>query len=94
MSTGFSYWLGGLYPGVSWLWIYAGKNVTLIPAYWAEEDLTGKRLTPGDTSSGRCLSLTYAFKSSDYYYLPDDCGFEKYFICELIDSSQQRMVEF
>ncbi|XP_063874355.1 uncharacterized protein LOC135107909 [Scylla paramamosain] len=92
-TSGFSYWLGGLYPGVSWLWIYAGKNVTLTPAYWAEEDLTGKKVTPGDTSSGRCLSLTYSFKPSKYYYLPDDCGFEKYFICQLIDSSQQRMIE-
>ncbi|KAG0718333.1 hypothetical protein GWK47_007746 [Chionoecetes opilio] len=92
-AKGFSYWLGGLYPGVSWLWAYAGERVTLNPAYWTEEDATGGKVTPGDTSSGRCLSLAYHLESSKYYYFADECGFEKYFICELIDGSQQRKVQ-
>lgn len=92
-ASGFSFWLGGLYPGVSWLWIYAGKKVTLNPAYWAEEDSTGGRVTPGDTSSGRCLSLAYRVNLSKYFYFADECGFEKYFVCQLKDSSQQRILE-
>lgn len=89
---GFSYWLGGLYPGVSWLWSYAGETVTLSPAYWVEEDTAGKRVSPGDISSGRCLSLAYRVKPAKYFYYADECGFEKYFICEKTEGGQKRTV--
>ncbi|XP_050737826.1 uncharacterized protein LOC127009090 isoform X1 [Eriocheir sinensis] len=91
-ASGFSFWLGGLYPGVSWLWSYAGEEVTLSPAYWVAEDSSGRRVTPGDTSLGRCLSLAYRVKPAKYYFSADECGFEKYFICQLVEGGQQRTV--
>lgn len=66
--------------------------MTLSPAYWLEEDSAGRRVTPGDTSSGRCLSLAYSIKEAKYYFSADECGFEKYFICQLVEGGQQRTV--
>lgn len=66
--------------------------MTLSPGYWVEEDSSGKRVTPGETSTGRCLSLAYRVKPAKYYYHADECGFEKYFICQKIEGGQKRTV--
>lgn len=87
---GYSYWIGGLYPGMSWRWVYNGKEVTLDPFYWTREDSLGRKVIPGNTTTGRCLSLTFQVKASDYYYYADECGFEKYYICELLEKIHQR----
>ncbi|KAG7166528.1 uncharacterized protein LOC121869352 isoform X2 [Homarus americanus] len=89
-TTGFGYWIGGLYPGLSWRWSYIGKEVTLNPSYWTGEDSSGRKVVPGDTTPGRCLTLTYLVKASDYFYAADECGFEKYYICELLERSHRK----
>ncbi|XP_069168430.1 uncharacterized protein [Procambarus clarkii] len=90
-TTGFNYWIGGLYPGVSWRWSYVGKEVTLDPSYWMREDSMGRKVVPGGTATGRCLTLTYVVKASDYFYSADECGFEKYYICELLEKNHRRL---
>ncbi|KAK3891598.1 hypothetical protein Pcinc_004515 [Petrolisthes cinctipes] len=84
-STGFSYWLGGLYPGVSWLWAYAGEKVPLNSMYWTGEDAAGNRVNPGDTTHGRCLAFSYLIRAASYFFAADECGFEKFFMCELLE---------
>lgn len=89
-TTGFSYWIGGLYPGLSWLWVYSGEEVTKSNSYWTGVDSSGKKVPPGDTISGRCLTLTYLVTASSYYFAPDQCGYEKYYVCEHLDRTHRR----
>ncbi|KAK7069580.1 hypothetical protein SK128_018388 [Halocaridina rubra] len=86
-TTGYSYWIGAFYPGVSWLWSYAGEKVTLNPSYWTGVDANNKRVDPGDTASGRCLSFSYLQRASNYFYGAAECGYEKYYVCEQIPTN-------
>ncbi|XP_018008477.1 uncharacterized protein LOC108666168 isoform X2 [Hyalella azteca] len=33
-TASYSFWLGALYPGISWRWIFSGAEVPLTPALW------------------------------------------------------------
>ncbi|XP_066945310.1 uncharacterized protein [Macrobrachium rosenbergii] len=90
-TTGYSYWLGGLYLGSPWLWSYAGTPVNLSSAYWIGVDPDGKSVSPGDPAPGRCLAFSYLSSSKNYYYAADQCGFEKFYVCELLEKSHRRL---
>ncbi|KAL7639519.1 UNVERIFIED_CONTAM: hypothetical protein RMT77_010020 [Armadillidium vulgare] len=74
-TAGYSYWLGGVYPGGLWIWLSSGQKVTLDTHYWSSVAL------PGDTKNGRCLGFHDAMDVS-YKLAADECGYEKYFICQ------------
>ncbi|XP_068226173.1 uncharacterized protein [Palaemon carinicauda] len=90
-TTGFSYWLGGIYLGSPWLWSYAGTPVNLSSAYWIGVDSSGKTVSPGDPAPGRCLAFSYLTSSKNYYFAADQCGYEKFYICELLEKSHRRV---
>ncbi|CAL4156054.1 unnamed protein product, partial [Meganyctiphanes norvegica] len=89
ITSGFSYWIGGVYPGVSWYWAYAGTQVSLHQAYWSMRDRNGYSVKPGDFNRGRCLHFLYLYNDDDYRFSADGCGNEKYYICQELDKSSK-----
>ena len=105
MISGYSYWVGGIYPGISWRWANSGHEVVKDINYWSYSHADPSKgyhpPSPTDLSKGRCLVFqhvdkinTNSFQNSygkgTYSFQPGQCGFEKHFICQELAKSHRR----
>ncbi|ODM90614.1 hypothetical protein Ocin01_16067 [Orchesella cincta] len=76
------YWIGGINPGLIWIWAESGQPVDMNKRFWNDND-NGSAL-PG------CLKLSYSHRLNTYFFKHSPCGHSQNFICEILDNTVSR----
>lgn len=78
---GKDYWVGGLNPGLLWIWSNSARPVT------AGGNNSNKQKPVNIPGDGRCLRLAYDPALRSYAYKGTDCSVRYNFICELPENT-------
>ncbi|XP_076029743.1 uncharacterized protein LOC143018293 isoform X3 [Oratosquilla oratoria] len=87
-TAGFGFWVGGVYLG-NWFWINSGEVVSLDSNFWSYRDNEDIIRPPGDIEGGKCLTLRYVLEEKSYAYTADQCGYTKYYLCEMLEKTHR-----
>ncbi|XP_055677698.1 uncharacterized protein LOC129786602 isoform X2 [Lutzomyia longipalpis] len=105
---GKDFWLGGLNPGLLWIWSHSARPInpdtnladvvngtTTVPT---KKPPKKPQLSQTDekllniAGSGRCLRLTFDASAHNYTYYGQDCSSRQNYICEFVDRSLENEI--
>lgn len=86
-----NYWLGGLNPGLLWIWSSSAKPVNPFTNELVTEKSDAITIDTKDTNLtdihgfGRCLSYSYNSTSKQYIYFGQNCNLKMGYLCKVLD---------
>ncbi|GAB0092901.1 uncharacterized protein DMENIID0001_079530 [Sergentomyia squamirostris] len=103
---GKDFWLGGLNPGLLWIWSHSARPInpdTNVAAVVNSTSLPQKKpikKSSGNSGvdlvniggSGRCLRLTYNPSSHNYTYFGQECSSRQNYLCEFVDQNLENEI--
>lgn len=102
---GKDFWLGGLNPGLLWIWSNSAKpvnpntNLTSIVSA-ADNSTTTNEIDDKITNntveikgSGRCLRLSYNPAKHTYFYYGQECTSRHHFLCEAENKTLENKIK-
>lgn len=86
-----NYWLGGLNPGLLWIWSSSAKPVNPFKNELVTDKNDAITIDTKDTNltdihgTGRCLSYSYNSTSKQYIYFGQNCNSKMGYLCKVVD---------
>ncbi|KAL1491318.1 hypothetical protein ABEB36_011931 [Hypothenemus hampei] len=87
--TGKDFWVGGLNPGLLWIWSNSARPIEPATSQNPNKDKPPTNIQ-GD---GRCLRLAYNPALRSYAYKGTDCSVRYSYICELPENSSSNEIQ-
>lgn len=94
----YNYWLGGLNPGLLWIWSTTAKPINPFKNELGTEKSDVITVDTKDTNltdiqgSGRCLSYSYNSTSKQYIYFGQNCNLKMGYLCKVLDLSVENEI--
>jgi len=74
--------VGGINPGLIWIWSESGHQVGMDKRFWNENDNSSN--LPG------CLKLSYSLRLDSYFFKGTPCMQSHNILCEVMDNTVSR----